>query len=211
MSDGVPDGVSDGVTARPPGPEHLPEHLAARRSSVRPGLVQAVIGVLLLAGAGAVAGVVWEWLWTAPVGIVVDHRWMAEDEAGLRAQFSGTGWFVIIATVTGLLAGGVVSLFLDRVPLLTLLAVVVGSVAGTWIMLQVGAALGPPDPARLAQTAEDGTRLPGRLEVSRRTPWISMPAGALAALALVFFGFSAGRRHPLADEEHRHHHAHRAG
>lgn len=207
MTDGVTDGVTDEVTVGPSGPEHV----GGRRSSLRSGLVQAVIGVLVLAGAGAVAGVVWEWLWTAPAGIVVDRRWLAEDEAGLRAQFSGTGWFVIIATVTGLLVGGVVAFLLDRVPLLTLLAVVVGSVVGTWLMLQVGGALGPPDPAHLAKTAEDGTHLPGRLEVSRRTPWISMPAGALAALALVFFGFSPGRRHPLHEDAHRHHHAHRAG
>ncbi len=189
----------------------MPDRLSARR-----GLLQAVIGVLVIAAAGALAGVVWEWLWTAPVGVVVDHRWLAEDEAGLRGQFSGTGWFVVIATVTGLLAGGAVSLFLDRLPLLTLLAVVVGSVLGTWLMLEIGAALGPPDPAHLAKTAENGTHLPGRLEVSRRTPWISMPAGALVALSLVFFGFSVGRRHPLADDHHDGlhdgpHHTHRAG
>lgn len=207
----MPDGLTDGATeGQQHSPEHLPEHLAARHSSLRPGLVQAAIGVVVLAAVGALAGVVWEWLWTAPVGVVVDHRWLAENEAGLRAQFSGTGWFVVIATVAGLLAGGLVALFLDRVPLLTLLAVVVGSVLGTWLMLEVGAALGPPDPAQLATTAEDGTHLPGALEVSRRTPWISMPAGALAALALVFFGLSAGRRHPHADDLHPHHHSHRA-
>jgi hypothetical protein len=160
----------------------------AHRTSLRTGLVQFLLAVLVLAGAGALAGVVWEWVWTPPVGVVVDHRWMAEDEAGLRGQFSGTGWFVVVATVAGLLAGAVVALFLDRVPLLTLLAVVVGSAAGTWLMLQVGAALGPSDPAKLALTAKDGTDLPGRLQVSRRTPWIAMPGGALVALALVFFG-----------------------
>jgi hypothetical protein len=174
------------------------------RASLRPGLVQLVIGVLVLAGAGALAGVVWEWLWTAPVGVVADHRWLAEDEAGLRGQFSGTGWFVVVATVTGLLAGGIVATFLDRVPLLTLLGVVVGSVLGTWLMLRVGAALGPPDPTRLALTAKEGTHLPGDLDVSRRTPWISMPAGALVALVLVFFGFSAGHRHHLADHQSDH-------
>ncbi|CAI9419798.1 hypothetical protein [Nocardioides sp. T2.26MG-1] len=196
-----------------------PGHARSRGASLRPGLVQAAIGVLVLGAAGALAGVVWEWLWTAPVGVVVDHKWLAEDEAGLRGQFSGTGWFVVIATVAGLLAGGVVAMFLDRVPLLTLLAVVIGSVLGTWLMLEVGAALGPPDPVHLAATAKDGTHLPGRLEVSRRTPWISMPAGALVALTLVFFGLSAGRRHPLDDhghhsahpDAHRHDHPHRAG
>lgn len=183
----------------------MSEH--GHRPSLSTAAVQLGLGVLLLAGAGAVAGVVWEWLWTAPVGVVADHQWLAEDEAGLRGQFSATGWFVVVATVTGLLVGGVVALFLDRAPLLTLLAVVIGSVLGTWLMLRVGAALGPEDPARLALTAKEGTHLPGALEVSRRTPWIAMPAGALVALTLVFFGLSAGRRHHLED----HPHTHRAG
>lgn len=178
------------------------------RASLRPGLVQLLIGVLVLAAAGALAGVVWEWVWTAPVGVVADHQWLAEDEAGLRGQFSGTGWFVVVATVTGLLAGGVVATFLDRVPLLTLLAVVLGSAVGTWVMLSVGSALGPPDPTQIALTAKNGTRLPGELAVSRRTPWVSMPAGALVALTLVFFGFSPGRRHHH-DHQHDHHHDHR--
>lgn len=190
------------------------------RASLRPGLVQLLIGVLVLAAAGALGGVVWEWVWTAPVGVVADHQWLAEDEAGLRGQFSGTGWFVVVATVTGLLAGGVVATFLDRMPLLTLLAVVVGSAAGTWLMLTVGTALGPPDPTLIARTAENGTHLPGELGVSRRTPWISMPAGALVALTLVFFGLSPGRRHhhdhvheqhdePRHEHGHEHRHEHR--
>ncbi len=174
------------------------------RASLRPGLIQLAAGVLVFAAVGALAGFVWEWVWTAPTGVVSGHQWLAEDEAGLRGQFSGTGWFVVVATVLRLLAGAVVALFLDRVPLLTLLAVIAGSVLGTWLMLRVGAALGPDDPARLALTAKDGTHLPGALTVSRRTPWISMPAGGLVALTLVFFGLSVGRRHHH-DGTHGHH------
>ncbi|ABL82551.1 hypothetical protein [Nocardioides sp. JS614] len=180
------------------------------RTSLRSGLVQLLIGVVVLAAAGALAGVVWEWVWTAPAGVVADHRWLAEDEAGLRGQFSGTGWFVIVATITGLLAGGLVATFLDRVPLLTLLTVILGSAVGTWVMLSVGSALGPPDPTQLALTAKNGTHLPDELDVSRRTPWVSMPAGALVALTLVFFGFAPGRRHHH-DHDHpldHHHHDH---
>lgn len=168
----------------------------ARRPSLVTGLLQLLLGVVVVAAIGALAGVVWEWLWTAPVGVVVDHRWVAEDEAGLRAQFSGTGWFVVVGTVAGLVAGALVALFLDRVPLLTLVSVVLGSIVGTWLMLRVGTALGPPDPSTLADTAKAGTHLPDDLEVSRRSPWVALPGGALVALALVFFGLSAGRRRP---------------
>jgi hypothetical protein len=134
--------------------------------------------------------VVWEWVWTAPVGAVSDHRWVAVDEAGLRDQFSGTGWFVVVATAAGLLGGGGVALFLDRRPLVTLASLAVGTVLGTALMLWVGEALGPADPAVAAATAADGTRLRDQLEVAGHSPWIAMPAGALLALLLVFFGLA---------------------
>ena len=166
----------------------------AARSDRRSALVQFVIGVALLAAAGAAAGVVWDWVWTPAIGVVADHAWVAEDETGLRGQFSSTGWYVVVASLAGLLAGAVVAVFLDRAPLLTLAAVVVGSILGTWLMLHVGAALGPPDPDRLAVTAEEGTHLPAQLEVSRRSPLISLPTGALVGLTLVFLGLAPRSR-----------------
>ena len=169
----------------------MPDRLSA--SDLRPALVQALIAVAVLAATGVVAGAVWEWVWTAPVGVVSGHKWLAQDEAGLRGQFSGTGWYVVVASVAGLLAGALVALFLDRVPLATLVAVVVGSVLGAWLMAKVGGALGPADPVQLARTAREGTHLPGRLEVTGHSPWVSMPAGALIALALVFFGLGSRR------------------
>jgi hypothetical protein len=166
---------------------------------LRPALVQLGIVVLVLAGVGALAGVVWEWAWTAPVGVVVDHKWVAQDESNLRSQFSGTGWYVVVASVAGLLGGAVVALFVDRFPLVTLLGVVLGSVLGAWLMFRVGVALGPPDPTPLALTAKEGSHLPARLGVSRVSPLVALPAGALVAVALVFLGLSAAHRHTRDD------------
>jgi uncharacterized membrane protein YeaQ/YmgE (transglycosylase-associated protein family) len=185
--------MSDQLTA--PSEPAEPDRPAATPTptSRRTLVVQVVIGIAVLAGAGALAGVVWEWLWTPSVGVVVDHRVVAQDDAGLRNQFSATGWYVVVGTVAGLVAGAVVALFLDRVPLLTLVSVVVGSVLGGWLMIRVGNALGPPDPHHLALAAKDGTHLPAELTVSGRSPWIALPAGALVALALVFIGLSGVR------------------
>lgn len=191
--------MSDQLTA-PAGPGERPD--------VRSAVLQFVLAVALLAAVGAVAGVVWNWVWTPAVGVVVDHAWVAEDEAGLRGQFSSTGWFVVVATAAGLLGGALVALLLDRVPLLTLAAVVVGSAVATVVMVQVGAALGPADPAQLAQTAKDGTHLPAQLVVTRavagdlptglgfagHSPWIALPGAALIGFTLVVFGFSARSR-----------------
>ena len=169
---------------------------------LRPALVQAGLAVVALVVAGALAGAVWEWVWTAPVGVVVDHKWVALDEANLRGQFTGTGWYVIVGCVAGLVAGALVALFLDRVPLATLAGVVVGSVLGAAVMYRVGVLLGPSDPTHV--TAKEGAHLPAQLSVSGHSPWVALPAGALVALALVFLGLSAvsasDRRHDRAGD-----------
>lgn len=149
-------------------------------------LVQFVLAVVLLAGVGVVAGVVWEWVWTAPEGGVVDGTWVARDEANLREAFSGTGWYVIVASLAGLVGGALVALFLERSPLVTLAGVVVGSVLGAFLMFRVGVALGPGDPAQAA-----GAEVPGALDVSGSTPFLALPAGALVAVAMVFIGLMA--------------------
>lgn len=170
-----------------------------RLTRTRPVWVDAVLVLAAFAIAGVAAAFVWEWVWSAPYGLVYDHQWMAEDEAALQGQFSGTGWYVVVASATGLLVGGLVALFLDRAPLVTLAAVVLGSVLATVLMIRIGAALGPVDPQELARTAVDGTRLPGSLTVSEWSPWIAFPAGALVAVALVFIGLSPRRQQQPED------------
>ena len=155
------------------------------RALVRPG-----IALALLALVGVLAGVVWEWVWSPTIGIVVDHRWAPTDALGLQHQFSGTGWYVAVGVVAGLVAGVLVALVSDEVPLLTLVAVVVGAALGAWLMLRVGSALGPEDPARLATTAADGTRLPDNLDVSGRSPWIAYPAGVLIGFIGIYLGLA---------------------
>lgn len=167
---------------------------------LRPALVQLGIAVLLLAAAGALAGVVWEWVWTAPMGVVVDHKWVALDEANLRGQFTGTAWYVVVAAVAGLVGGALAALFLDRVPMATLVGVVLGSLLGALLMYRVGLALGPGDPVRAATAAKEGAHLPARLAVSGHSAWIALPAGALIALTLVFLGLSAVHREVARDE-----------
>lgn len=143
------------------------------------------IGVF--AAAGALSGWIWFELWTPPQGVVVEHQWFPNPaEAGLRAEFPGTGWYVLVAFVGGLLLGTICAYALDRSELATLIAVVIGSTLAAWLMLEVGVSLGPPDPDTLARTAEDGTELPGQLEVRRLSPKLSYPGGALLGLALVY-------------------------
>jgi hypothetical protein len=153
---------------------------------------QAVLVLVLLLVVGAVSGLVWQWLWDAPRGVVVGHRWV-QDEVGLRGDFAGTGTYVAVAVVAGVLAGLGVALASRCCEAVTLAALVVGSLLAAWVMYRVGVALAPADPDTLARTARAGTRLPGTLRVSGLSPFFALPAGALVGLIVVFVGL-AGRR-----------------
>jgi hypothetical protein len=172
--------------------EQLTQESDTRSGWVVPALRQAAIVVVVFAAAGVLAGVVWELVWTPPVGVVVDHEWLM-GLAGLQAEFSATGVYVVVASVAGLVTGALCALFLDRAELVTLVAVVVGAVLAGWVMVQVGHALGPPDPRELAETASNRSRLPSDLRIVGKSPYVAFPAGATLGLAVVLLGLS--KRH----------------
>ena len=168
----------------------MPDRLTA--TPWGPILRTVVVSVVLLVLAGAVAGVVWVWLWTPPSGVVVDHRWV-QDETGLRGDFSATGSYVAIAAVTGLLMAVLLAVLFDRTEIATLIAVLAGSVLAGWVMYRVGLALSPADPRTLADSVKNGTRLPGRLAVDGGSPFRAFPGGAMLGLVIVYFGLSRRR------------------
>ncbi|MGH3336673.1 MAG: hypothetical protein ACRDOZ_12690 [Nocardioides sp.] len=174
-------------------PQQLTHETPATRTGwMVPAIGQAGIVVAVFAVVGVLAGVVWEWLWTPSTGVVVDHEWLL-GLAGLRAEFSATGVYVVVASIAGLLVGNLCGLFLDRAELVTLVAVLVGAALAGWVMVQVGQALGPPDPRSLAETARNGTRLPSDLRIVGTSPYVAFPAGATLGLAVVLLGMT--KRH----------------
>lgn len=151
----------------------------------RTAVLEAFIIVAVFALVGAGAGWLWWSLWDQPAGVVSQGRWYT-SETGLRAEFAGVGWYVAIATVAGLLLGTLFAWLPRRSELVTLVAVVVGSIVAGYLMLQVGMHLSPDDPQQLARDAADGTELPGALRVASWPPRGAFPFGALAGLVLVF-------------------------
>jgi hypothetical protein len=164
-----------------------------RHSPWLPVVIQVVVILVLFAIAGAFCGWLWHHLWTPPHGVVADKVWYT-DEKGLRSDFSGTGLYVLIAVLAGLVVGGLTAFFCDRAELATLIAVTVGAALAGWLMWKVGVHSSPVDPYEAAKTAKDGTKLSGDLHVSGRAPFTAFPLGALTALAIVFFGLTKRRR-----------------
>lgn len=149
--------------------------------------------------AGVVAGIVWEWLWSPPTGVTVEGEWFLDAE-GVQDDFSGTGVYVLVALVTGLVLGLASALTARSHELVTLAVVAVGSLAAAWLMALTGRVLGPPDPRPLAEGRDDYTAIPADLRVVGRAPYASLPVGALTALAVCFVGLNGSRRSRLDGE-----------
>jgi hypothetical protein len=142
-----------------------------RRTSTPLGVL--VAGLVV----GALAGVVWERLWTPPSGLAYQRHFYL-DGAGLPHDVDGTGLFVLVGVVAAALLGLAVGLVRgdERILLIALLAAtVLAAVAMTW----VGHRLGPDDPRVLARTAADRTPLPGDLRVVGSAPYLAWPVGGL--------------------------------
>lgn len=165
--------------------------------------VQAALFVLAFAVSGALAGVVWERVWDAPDGIVYQGKWFLEP-AGPDYVFSGTGWYVVVALVAGAVTASALCWLWPRHELVSLSAVVVGSVLAGWIMFKVGHALGPADPRLLAAGKADFTKLPSDLLIVRTdehprlllfdsSALTAFPLGAIAAAVFVLL-VTSGRR-----------------
>ena len=182
-------------------------------------LVRVLVVLATFALVGAIAGVVWEWLWTPPLGIVYRGQWILEP-SGPDYAFSGTGWYVVVALAAGLLTALALGWVLVSGEITTLVAAVVGSVLAGWLMFTVGHSLGPPDPRPLAAAKDDLERLPSDLRVAVKDPdsspttrgpssstpapahatysmtssaSLSFPLGTTVGLALVWFT-TGGRR-----------------
>lgn len=170
----------------------------SRARGLVPYALEVVAVLVLFAAVGAGCGWLWFELWDQPVGTVAGRRWFT-DEEGLRNVFGGTAWYVVIAAVAGLVAGAVAAGFGRRWPLLTLGAVIAGSALAAWLMHLVGLQLSPPDPETVARTADDGTKLRGRLSLEGEvSPYLAWPMGSLVGLMVVNFALSSH-----ADVKHR--------
>lgn len=150
-----------------------------------------VLGFVVI---GALAGLGW-WAWwkPAPLGVVIQHHpFFLPDE-----EFRSTGSYVVIAAPLGLLLGVLGSWRLRRDPLLTVVVLTLGAVAGGAAMLLTGWVLGPGSALDFAATARDGAVAHAPLRVQPGAAWLAMPL----ATAFGCLGFLLSQDHSDHDGE----------
>lgn len=154
---------------------------------------------LVFALAGALAGVLWEWVWDAPPGLTYQGQWFLEP-AGPDVAFQGVALFVLIAFPLGLVLGVLVGLRRGH-EVSTVLVVLLAACVAAVVMYAVGSSLGPSDPRVLAAGRPDYTPLSADLALTApdpgREPWrstalVALPAGAMAGLVGTFLLGSRG-------------------
>lgn len=185
----------------------MPGGLTSPRTPVSRWVLRALLILVAAAVLGVLAGVVWEWIWSPPSGVAYEGRFVL-DQNGLPSEFSGTGWYIVVAAVAGILLGVGAALVSRDGEVVSLVAVSVGAVLAGGLMFHVGHALGPPDPAVLAASAEDLTALRGDLRVGGvggrphfytfdSAAFVAFPAGALLAFSALVLMLSP--RRPTTD------------
>ena len=150
-------------------PQQPTEDASGARSGRRlRGDAAVVIAIFLVLGLAG--GVLW-WLLVDPAAYTKTRDGGVMSEAALRRQFSADGVYAVIAGVTGLVTGLVLTWWRSRDPLLTSLLLVLGAAA--------------------LREAKVGAQVPVRLEVDTFSVYLVWPVAVLAG-ALVVLLNSAG-------------------
>jgi hypothetical protein len=171
----------------------MPVRQASRRRDAA-----VVVGVLLVLG--ILAGVVWSLVVTPAEFTRLPHGGqMGEDQLG--RQFGADGWYVVIAVLTGLVAGVLLSWWRSTHVLATVAALVAGALVAAAAMSLTGHLLGPEKATTALDAAKLGSRVPEGLDVGLRPVWplwpylkdtlsvyLSWPVGVLVGALLVLVG-----------------------
>lgn len=160
--------------------------------------------VLTLAVAGVVCGLFWRSRLHVPHGVVVGGSWYPDPwDAGEQASFASTGWYVLIALAVGVVLGVLTAWFSRAPELVTLVAVLVGSLLAAWLMLAVGLHGAPADPQAAASHASDGTRLTGTISRPGAAAFVTWPLATLVPLGAIFLLFPEHRTSSVTTGEGR--------
>ncbi len=160
------------------------------RMTARRDLLTALVTLAVL---GVVAGVLWTFL-ADPVIATRTADGVASGETELGKQVTADGWFAALGFVGCGLAGVGLMLRRGADELVTLLAVVAGSLLAAWICTQVGGLVGPAPAAETLAREAVGKTAEDQLQVHTWVAYLAWPFGASVGSLVVLLGLRGSDR-----------------
>ena len=154
-----------------------------RRSPVLTDAV-VVLGVFLLVAVAV--GLVWPHL-VGDVTVTRTQQGTVIGEADLGQRFDNDAWYVILAGVSGLVLGVVLTAWRRTDEVVTVLVVVAAALLAAWVSAKVGTWAGPEDPARVLADADVGATALDQVTVTSSAAYLVWPITATAGALLVLF------------------------
>jgi hypothetical protein len=160
------------------------DHTGGARTSGALTDTIAVLGVFVVLG--VLCGLAW-WLLVDPAMYTKVKGGGSMGELQLGKQFDSDGWYTLIAAVTGLVAGAVLTWWRSRDFLLTTVLVVIGAGLAAAAMALTGHLLGPGDPDAALAAAKVGQHVPMQLSVTGKVTYLVWPIAVLVGTLLVLW------------------------
>jgi hypothetical protein len=161
--------------------------------------------VLVVLAAFVVAAIVVGVAWPMVVDPVVVERTedgLLTDEVALGDRFDAVGWYALLSGGAGLLLGAILVSIRRAHEVMTLLAVLVGACAASWLAAGIGTWLGPDDPNQVLADAEIGATAPERVVLTAEVAYLVWPISAVIGSAVVLWS-QPGRRDERDDQDDR--------
>ena len=162
----------------------------APRSSRATLLRQTLIILVTFVVVALVCAWIWHAWWApAPTAVVVNHKPYYEPDE----EFRGTGLYMLIAGVAGLLLGLLFTFLFENDEVATLATVVAGGVVAGLLMAWVGHLLGPENAAEVARHTADFEKIDGDLHAGPLAAYVAFPGGAVLGSVAVLVTFTRRR------------------
>lgn len=144
----------------------------------------AVLGTYL--ALGVICGLVW-WLLVEPAMFTKLKGGGSMDELELGKRFDGDAWYAVIAALTGLLSGTLISWWRSRDLLVTTALLLIGAGIAATVMTVTGHLLGPGDPDAALAAAKIGEQVGVQLQVTARATYLVWPISVLIGGLMVLW------------------------
>ena len=149
---------------------------------------------LIVLGTFLVVALLCAWIWhawwtPAPTGVVVDKKVYYEPDQ----EFRGTGIYMVLAALAGVVLGIVFAFLFDHDEVTTLVVVVVSAMLAGLLMAWFGHVLGPENATEVARRTPDFEKIHGDLRVGPPAAYVAFPGGAVLGVVAVLVTFTRRR------------------